>query len=368
MSPARVDAPEPADRNSRKRPAEADDDQSRSKRQRTSQPKRPFITIENISPSHTSTVMTAEDMARQGLRRSIAMTLQKVGFDSSLPEAMESFVSMAETYLSSLAEDVKMFANSARRSHPLPRDFEQTLKRFNLTTSALKPHKKPPIPKSKRVPKSEPISTADLIEKDLPILGDDLDGAPDKAAKNYIPSSFPAFPSVHTYKCTPESIDAVTVVDDAASFGPEAPSQGTNGPQSQSQTQRPLAADEIPRGDPKKLREAAAKEAKAGEYALRRLMRASKIAKQKEVYSSAQREPTRRERYDLWESAMRELIEDDTKAQGKEVAPAALHGDKGRFEIADHSMIVNAEKRYYRKEVLRMGARKAAAQGVSGKS
>jgi hypothetical protein len=254
------------------------------------------------------------------------------------------------------------YANSARRSHPIPTDFELALKRHNLTTSALQPHRKPPIPRSKRLPTYEPLSINDPLDGDLPILGEELDGAPDKAAKRFIPSSFPAFPSIHTYKYTPESVDTVTVSDDWGAFNPDTPSQTLDGSQTQpQQPQRPLAADEIPHGDPKKMREAAAKEAKAGEGALRRLMRASKIAKQKEVWSAAQRQPARRDRYNLWEAAMRELIEDDTRSKGKEIVPAGLHGDKGRFEIADHSMIVNTEKVCYREDLPRAGVRKAAA-------
>ena len=197
-----------------------------------------------------------------------------------------------------------------------------------------------------------------------------MDGAPDKAAKQYIPGSFPSFPSIHTYKYTPESVDAVTVSEDWGAFSPDAPSQTLDGSPQPQQPQRPLAPHEIPHGDPKKMREAAAKEAKAGEGALRRLMRASKIAKQKEVWSASQRQAVRRDRYNLWEAAMRELIEDDTRSKGKEVALAGLHGDKGRFEIADHSMIVNTDKTCDRQDLPRAGARKAAAaagHGILGK-
>lgn len=214
------------------------------------------------------------------------------------------------------------------------------------------------------------MPAAEPLDRDLPVLGDELDGASDKAKKKYIPSSFPAFPSIHTYKYTPESVDAVTVSDDWGPFNPDVPSQTLDGSRSQAQPQRPLAPNEIPRGDPKKMREAAAKEAKAGECALRRLMRASKIAKQKEVWSSAQRHPVRRDRYNLWEAAMRELIEDDIKSKGRQSVPVSMHGDKGRFEIADHSMIVNTEKGYYRRDLPRAGVRKAAAagHGLSGKA
>jgi hypothetical protein len=262
-------------------------------------------------------------------------------------------------------QDIKTLTNAARRSHPVPKDFEQGLARFNLNTSRLDPHRKPPIPRRKRLPKWEPLETGDPLDRDLPVLGDELDGAPDKAAKAYIPSSFPAFPSVHTYKYTPESVDAVTVFDDWGAFGTDAPSQTLDGSQTSQKPQRLLAPDEIPRGDPKKMREAAAKEAKAGEGALRRLMRASKIAKQKEVWASAQRHPARRERHNLWEAAMRELLDEDTRSKGKEIGPAGMHGDKGRFEIADHSMLVNWEKSYGRREVPRAGVRKSASAGRS---
>ncbi|SPQ26410.1 360b3dd2-1d6e-4f7f-809f-640c50874fc1 [Thermothielavioides terrestris] len=330
---------------SRKRPAEPSESDANAKRQRLQWPYTMLSVGPPQSSPYSSSAVTTDELAKKGLRRGIALALQKVGFDGAAPDAVESFALMAETYLTSLVKDIKTFTHAARRSNPVPRDFEQSLKRFNLTTSSLKPHRKPPIPKSKRLPTWEPLPIGDPLDKDLPILGDELDGAPDKAAKQYIPSSFPSFPSIHTYKYTPESVEA---------DGSPAPPQ---------KTQRPLAPDEIPHGDPKKMREAAAKEAKAGEGALRRLMRASKIAKQKEVWSSAQRQPMRRDRYNLWESAMRELIEDDIRSKGKEVAPAAMHGDKGRFEIADHSMIVNWEKNNYRRDVPRAGARKTAAAG-----
>jgi len=208
----------------------------------------------------------------------------------------------------------------------------------------------------------------DPITGDLPILGHDLDGSADKASRDYIPSSFPAFPSIHTYKCTPETIETAADPEDWSSSFAESQSQTlVDGSQGRPRSQRPLAPDEIPRGDPKKMREAAAKEAKAGEQALRRLMRASKIAKQKEVSTTAQRDPARRERYTLWEAAMRELVEEDAKGKGKEIAPAAMHSQQGRVEIADHSMIVNANKQYHRREIPRSGARKVASDGIIGK-
>jgi hypothetical protein len=365
---------------SRKRPAEASQNGSESKRQRIRSPQTILSLGQAGSSPCISVAATVDELGKKGLRRSIALALQKVGFESAEPEAMESFTLMAETCMqpevpwslsdlsnrftdfTSLAEDVRTFMNSARRPYPIPSDFDLALSRFNLTKTSLEPHIKPPIRKAKRRPVWEPLPINDPLDGDLPILGDELDGAPEKAAKQYIPGSFPAFPSIHTFKHTPESVAAVTVSEDWGAFNPDAPSQTLDGTQTQHQKpQRPLAPDEIPHGDPKKMREAAAKEAKAGEGALRRLMRASKIAQQKEVWSAAQRQPVRRDRYNLWETAMRELIEDETRSRGKEMAPSAMHGDKGRFEIADHSMIVNSEKGCARQDLPRAGMRKAAA-------
>jgi len=168
----------------------------------------------------------------------------------------------------------------------------------------LQPHRKPPIPRSKRIPSYVPLELDDTVELDLPILGDDLDGAKEKEEKKYIPTSFPSFPSIHTFKYTPQSIEAVAALKE-----PSAEQSQLNGPQKQQKVEWPLAPHEIPYGDPKKMREAAAKEAKAGEEALRKLVRASKIASQKESWASAQKNPQQRARFDLWDSTMRELIE-----------------------------------------------------------
>ncbi|KAK1781424.1 WD40-repeat-containing domain protein [Copromyces sp. CBS 386.78] len=370
----------------RKRPADAEGaQQSQPKRPKTNTSSRTILAVEAIGKSpNASTAPSPDELAKNGLRRTIALALETVGFDGATPEALESFTIMTETYLHSLTEQVKIFANASRRSYPIPMDFENTLNRFNVTPTALYYHRKPPISKKKRQPVWEDVPLGEAIPTDLPVLAPELDGAADKAAKNYIPSSFPSFPSVHTYKYTPESVEAATAVDDssiitdtqattatqtqtmiAESQAPATAATLAATQQSQLPTkipQRPLAPDEIPRGDPKKIREAAAKEAKAGEQALRRLMRASKIAKQKDVSATAQRAPAKRERYALWEAAMRELVEDDSKAKGREVAPVAMHSQQGRVEIADHSMIVNAEKGYYRKEVARPGVRKLAGE------
>lgn len=254
--------------------------------------------------------------------------------------------------LESFIEHVKTISNAARRSYPIPTDFENTLQRFGVPLSTLKAHLKPKLPKSKRKPNFEPLAVQYDMDVDLPILGVELDGSSEKEAKAFIPSSFPSFPSTHTYKYTPENVEDVTASADSGALNESyVPSQSmTDQKQAPS---RPLAPEEIPRGDPKKIREAAAKEAKLGEEALRGFLRATKIAMQKEVRAEAQKHTVRKERYDIWESAMREMVEDDDKAKGNPVT--------GRFEIADYSTMVNAESKYFRKEVPRAAPKKLSA-------
>lgn len=266
--------------------------------------------------------------------------------------------------MTSVLEDVMAFANASRRSHPIPTDFDLALRRFNLTPQMLKKHVRPPVPSPERAPTWEPVQIEQCTDVSLPILGPELSGVAEKDAQHHIPRAFPSFPSIHTYKSTPVVREYSPPKDDWAQLPLLQTQSG-----SQIQTQaphRPLAPDEIPRGDPKKLREAAAKEAKLGEEALRRLLRASKIAKQKEVWSTAQKEPPKRVRYELWETSMRDLIEEEARSQGKSLDLAAAHGATGRFEIADHSTIVNAETAFHRKEVQRTGSRKPLASGDVG--
>ena len=138
----------------------------------------------------------------------------------------------------------------------------------------------------------------------------------------------------------------------------------------------PLLDGTVRTSDPKRIREAAAVEAKQAEEALRGLMRASKVNKLKEVRAAADRSTLNKKRYTLWEAAMRELIVeakqqprgsgsggaakglgatadgsqslDASPSKAAKSAAAAL-----REEIADQSMMVNAEKMFHRKEIPR---------------
>jgi transcription initiation factor TFIID subunit 8 len=204
---------------------------------------------------------------------------------------------------------------AARRELPTPVDFESTLRRFNLPVSSLRPHTKHPIRKSSTLPQYfDPLSEHEIPYMELPLLSEELSGRQEKVEKVHIPTSFPDFPSKHTYKYTPR--------------------------------------DDTDGRNPKKIREEAAKAAKQGEEALRGLVRASKVRKQKEVRSMVEREPRAKVRYRLWERAMQDIM----RRHGHE-------GDTGQLEIADHSMIVNSEAPSLRREAARTGKRAAVTAG-----
>ncbi|CAK7268601.1 hypothetical protein SEPCBS57363_003176 [Sporothrix epigloea] len=201
----------------------------------------------------------------------------------------------------------------------------------------------------------------------LPLLGVELSGQSDKESRSYIPNSFPAFPSIHTYRNTLIDVDTVTVqgsglrYDDGSMLmssseetAAEAPEPGLG--------YGPLLGGTVRSRDPKRIREAAAVEAKQAEEALRGLMRASKVNKLKEVRAAADRSSLNKKRYTLWEAAMRELIV-EAKHEQQSMASRGIDGypstaAKGaaaviREEIADQSMMVNAEKMFHRKEIAR---------------
>lgn len=157
------------------------------------------------------------------------------------------------------------------------------------------------------------VALADADFKPLPLLGAELSGQVDRDARSYIPKSFPDFPSRHTYKFTPQN-------------------------------------DSRPR-DSKSIREEAALNAQQGEDALRRLVRASKMRKQKEAKLLVERDSQGKERFRLWESTMKRFM-------------GGVRTDSaGQVDIADHSMIVNGDTIFSRRDASRLGKRPMTASG-----
>ncbi|EFY96328.1 Transcription initiation factor TFIID subunit 8 [Metarhizium brunneum] len=260
------------------------------------------MAVKSFAPTHHAN-------ARTGIQRSIALVLKHDGFSSATPEAMESFTALVETYLESIIEETKRLALSSRRDHPVPMDFEAVLRRFNLPVSSLKPHLKNPLPAEAYIPRYKSVHVADDdAYTTLPLLGPELSGQPDKKSKSYIPSNFPDFPSRHTYKFTPQ--------------------EDTNA------------------RDAQKTREEAARIAQQGEDALRRLVRASKMRKQKEAKNLVEKDVQGKERFRLWELTMKRFMGAENRGENTD-----------NVDIADHSMIVNGDAVFSRKEVSRIGKR-----------
>jgi hypothetical protein len=94
--PPRADGTSAMAMETRKRSAEDGENEPDAKRQRVENPSIVVQFQGHGKSEHVSALTTAEELARTGLRRGIALALQKVGFDGASPDAMESFVSMAE--------------------------------------------------------------------------------------------------------------------------------------------------------------------------------------------------------------------------------------------------------------------------------
>lgn len=192
--------------------------------------------------------------------------------------------------------EVTTSMTSSRRAEPIPSDFKYALAQFNLPISSLQPHLRPPVPKAKVDIKFhvEQFEEQKLNSQDI-LLGSELSGEPDRLARAYIPTKFPSFPSKHTYKWTEIECKRET--------------------------------------DPRKIREEAAKIARQGEEALRRLNKVSRAANERDIKKAAQKDPQSKERHKLWEQMMGDLSQPQNGKSAKD---------------EDHSLVVNSERRYFR--------------------
>ena len=191
---------------------------------------------------------------------------------------------------------------NARRPEPIPLDFEYALSKFDIPLTSIRPHLVTPIATEKVKTGFRPLPIEEPTKKNevtlTKLLGQELNGESDKREKSYIPKKFIPFPSKHTYMWTEKESMRET--------------------------------------DPRKIREEAAKSARYAEEALRRLVKFGKAGKEKDVKIAASRDPRSKERHELWEKAMEDLM------AGKTHAGAADE---------DQSMIVNAQSQYFRKPV-----------------
>lgn len=211
---------------------------------------------------------------------------------------------------------------SCRRRQPIPQDFTYALSQHKLTVSSLIPHLQPPVPPSKTQIWLEPANDAAPPVPDvLHFLGPALSGASDKEQRPYIPSHFPAFPSKHTYKATPEFTERET--------------------------------------DPRAVRERATEEGRLGEEALRRLIGAGK-AGDNQRYSHLRGKSAggpRQKLEDMWQRTMQAVSEQEERREsGLETdavqqageATSERHGPRNALEKLELGALVNWEKTYWR--------------------
>jgi len=192
---------------------------------------------------------------------------------------------------------------NARRSLPTPIDFQYGLAEFHIPMLSLIPHLKPPIPSYKTHIQLEALPPENhALNNTTKLIGDDLSGETDKKHMPHIPKRFPSFPSKHTYKWTEKESARET--------------------------------------DPRKIREEAAKAARQGEEALRKLAKVGKAGQGKDVKNAASKDPKSKQRHNMWEHTMKDLL-----AGKKDVA----FGEPMVIRETDRSMIVNADRSYCRK-------------------
>ncbi|KFY55395.1 hypothetical protein V496_07015 [Pseudogymnoascus sp. VKM F-4515 (FW-2607)] len=240
------------------------------------------------------------------LERSAALILNHVGFDGASKEALESICAQASAYADKFLSYVTESMLSCRRAQPIPLDYEYALRRHGLTDSLLRPHLKPPVPRSKtqlvfEVQEPEIQDTQVLPE----LLGHELSGAVDKLTKPFIPKQFPAFPSKHTYKATEVMPDRET--------------------------------------DPRKIREKATEASRHGEEALRRLVGVGKVGDQKGVRKSLLKSPARKHRNELWDLAMQDLKLNTAKATAA----------KPELDGTERGILIDAGRKYGRQSTTR---------------
>lgn len=170
--------------------------------------------------------------------------------------------------------DVRTSMSSARRTSPVPHDWVYALTSAGINgSSSLEPHLDTgEIPTSVLQPNLTPPDPPEKPPPDLEgLLGAELSGRAAKESKNYIPSHFPAFPALHTWKNTPVY------------------------------TQR--------ENDPRKIREKATEEGIQAEQSLRKLMAAQKAGMQGDKARKQRRSKRMKQSDSFWKTAMEDFLE-----------------------------------------------------------
>ncbi|CAA9958888.1 hypothetical protein PTNB73_01016 [Pyrenophora teres f. teres] len=250
---------------------------------RTLQHTQPIEHIVDPISAELDTYGESKDFFDQQLRRAIAIQCKAIGFESARPDALEDFRALVESYMKNFLAQVRTSMISSRRTETVAHDWvyaltcsglrgsaplEQHFDTGDIPPSLLQPYFAPPAP-----PEAPPPDTESL-------LGPELSGKADKETRPYIPKHFPGFPSKHTYTATPVF------------------------------TSR--------ENDPRKIREKATEEGILAEQSLRKLMAAQKAGVQKQNVGKRKRSRRMKESDNLWQSAMTDLLDEETQRERDE--------------------------------------------------
>ena len=208
---------------------------------------------------------------------------------------------------------------SCRRSQPTPQDFAFALWKENLPLSSLEPHLQSLIPPSISQQSLSTPPPEDPPNMPLsPVLGPTLYDTFDKQKTQHIPTHFPSYPSKHTYKATPKF------------------------------TKR--------EEDPRKVRERATEEARLGEEALRKLLRAASGGGHCTDGSSGLINTKRKQRDRMWEQTIEALrtgtgissLPNEGSGIGAPDISISNRNSAAMFP-REFGVAVNSEKCYWRK-------------------
>lgn len=210
--------------------------------------------------------------------------------------------------------NVQLSMLSSRRTHAIPQDFLQSLHSHQLSLRSLIPHLDPPVPASQS---QFPLSADSTTQKESTFPGPTLFGIADSESRSYVPTHFPPFPSMHTYKMTPEVPERVN--------------------------------------DPRKIRELAIEDGRTAEQALRRVLGAGSDSTYANLLKKGARPMmtlSRREK--IWQETMLAVIQDDGDHNPCRRAPekGAGNNSEGRYL----SIAVNADKRHWRRSAFIKGS------------
>ncbi|KAI9710694.1 MAG: hypothetical protein M1820_002527 [Bogoriella megaspora] len=337
--------------NSLKRPFQSTEEEPASKRQRHGGKVMKHHSLRYRQPSDIETTLVQQDSVfiQSQLLRAITVACGAVGYDAIQATALESFRAIVEEYMIKFLSLVHGSMGSSRRVQPLPQDFIYALASTNMSPAWLQEHltlsdrdsDSSPLAPSNLQPHIRGPSPAESPPPDLTsVLGPDLIAAGTEQERYHIPRHFPQLPSQHTWRSTP------------------------------------IVAER--EEDPRKIRERATDEGIQAERALRRLRAARNAGTAEQNRLTTSKGPKCQEAEDIYKQTLNAMLKEDELADGKtnrradpdnmeidlnfdsdetadEAGAKSKSSSSARKPDLEKGVMVNYEKRFWRKEALLNG-------------